>query len=149
MKGLAWPIVVLVAIFLFYKPVINQFEKGNISSVKAGLFELNMRTLPPVTDSKVASGLSGLPENEVVTLLFSAANGNSGYTECMGDLTESQFDAKFTQPFNDLASRGLATVKQSTRDKGVKCVDISLTSQGTDARKFIINLIAAQLSTAK
>jgi hypothetical protein len=149
-KILAWPLIALVAIFIFAGPIKEQLQSGNISTIKLGAIELNMRdqdsNLPQLTSREVAKGLVGLSEGQVVALLDTKPE--SPYQQCMGDQPPTDFDREYVNPFKDLAKRGLANVTQ-TGEKAEKCLELSLTEQGKAARKFITDLIAAQLKTAK
>jgi len=147
LKVVVWPFVALVALFLFYQPIKEQFLAGNITRVKVGILELNMKEtdLPSVSDQSVATALLDLPETGVVTLLFA---GKSGYNQCAGDQDLQQFDEEFTAPFEDLERRGLVTLKE-TNDADGKCLFVEPTDRGLTARRFISDLIAAQLKTAK
>lgn len=146
LKAALWPLVALVALFMFGEPIKDQFLAGNISRVKVGILELNMKQseLPSVSDINVASGLVDLPESGVVILLFTDQNG---FTQCSGNQDLESFDEETSLPLMDLESRGLVTLKEYNGEDG-KCFDIELTDNGKTARRFVTDLIAAQLKSA-
>lgn len=149
-RALAWPSIALIGIIIFASPLKNLLTAGNVESVKIGSLELNLRAsdLPQLRDPELAGAIAGLPELAVVSLLF--ARSDLMYTECRfaGD-DANTFDQETVQPFYELQSRGLANVIEEESDNGDVCLNLALTDTGITAREFIIDLISAQLRSAR
>jgi hypothetical protein len=147
LKYLAWPAVVVVAMLLFGGEVMSQFSAGNVSRVKVGLLELDMRAsaLPQVVDPEVAEGLAGLPEPALVALIFSQG---SGWISCSGEQDPDAFLAEAAESFDVLEARGLAVIERTRSAEDGICLDMSVTRSGAVAYGFMMDLLSAQLSAA-
>lgn len=147
LRHLAWPAVAVVGMLLFGGEVMSQFSAGNVSRVKVGLLELDMRasSLPQVVDRDVAEGLAGLPEPAVVALLFAEGGG---WTSCSGDMDPDAFREEAAASFDVLEARGLATVERRVDAGGEICIEMSVTRNGLIAHDFMMDLLSAQLSSA-
>src|ERR1700720_1376543 len=74
-KALAWPLVALLTLFLFYSPIQTTLtaisnQSNDIEYIKLGGIELKVRAsdLPP-SSQKVGSSIVGLSKVEIVMLL--------------------------------------------------------------------------------
>jgi hypothetical protein len=151
-KVLAWPLIALIGIVYFAGPIKDQLIAGKIESLKIGSLELNLREsdIAEVPDRSLALALAGLSEAAIVSLLF--AEPNVAYTQCQGHTDRGEFDEETIRPFKDLEVRGLGTAKQERSGTGADndlCLTLDLTDQGARARTFVLDLISAQLKTAK
>ena len=95
-KALAWPLVALLALSLFYKPVETTLDtisarSNDIEDVKLGSIELKIRASElPRSTAAVAKSIIGLLEPELVMLLEIAPVGGHGYCKGRADLFTGQ-----------------------------------------------------------
>jgi hypothetical protein len=148
-KALAWPFIALIGIALFTGPIKSLINAGNLESVKIGSLELNLRAsdLPQVPDRELATALMGLPEAGLVQLI--ATEPGRPAEHCQMGTDQDEFDDKTRRPFNDLSARGLLDVEEVEYESGGACLTPLLTDLGVRARTFVIDLMSAQMRTAK
>ena len=147
LKFAAWPVVAVIALFMFGPSLMNQLDSGNVKKLKIGMLEIDMSEAESLSlsDPVVAAGLAGLSEKSIVSLLF--AEPEIGYSQCANDGDSQVLEEEYGVPFRDLESRGFVTSSE-TSEGGEKCFGIDLTDDGTVARQFLLDLIAAQLGAA-
>ncbi|HXI99830.1 MAG TPA: hypothetical protein VNH44_01325 [Micropepsaceae bacterium] len=152
-KALAWPLVALLAIGLFYRPIQTTLDtisnrSDDIEDIKLGGIELKIRASDlPKSSPAVASSIVGLSEREIVILLEIQPGG---YGYCKGKF-DSQFEVNAQKPLDDLRTRNLIQIEERTRANDESCgyeLFAHLSDQGKSARSFIVDLVSAQLKSA-
>lgn len=153
-SALAWPFIALIGLVLFTGPIKSLLHAGNVESVKIGSLELNLRAsdLPQVADSELASALMGLTSEALVPLL--ATEPDRPQQVCQMGSDQYEFNERTRRPFNVLSDRGLMIVEEEhyEDEQGAvsdACLTPVLTDLGIRARTLIIDLMSAQLKTAK
>lgn len=153
-KALAWPFIALIALVLFTGPIKSLIQAGNLESVKIGSLELNLRAgdLPQVADRELANALTGLTSEGLVPLL--STEPDRPQEVCQMGSDQNEFNERTRRPFSVLHDRGLMNIEeQRYEDEQGNVSDVCLTPLLTDlgirARSFIIDLMSAQLKTAK
>src|SRR5215475_3948586 len=153
--ALAWPLVAVLAIGLFYSPIQSTLEtisnrSNDIENIKLGSLELKIHVNElPKSSAAVATSIVGLPEREIVVLLEIAPDGGHGY--CKGSLDESFFSESSRTPLQDLKTRNLVVLEERTNQNDAHCgfeLYARLTEQGVSSRAFIVQLVTAQLRSA-
>jgi hypothetical protein len=153
-RSLAWPLVAVLAIYLFYSPIEATLttlseRSSDIENIKLGSLELKIRTSElPKSSAAVAKSIAGLAEKEIVMLLEIMP---AGYGYCRNNPSDSSFDENYRAPLSDLKARKLIEIEEQPGKNEPNCdleLYATLTKQGESARSFIVDLVTAQLKNA-
>ncbi|WP_316202962.1 MULTISPECIES: hypothetical protein [unclassified Bradyrhizobium] len=152
-KGAFWPVLGLILTFAFYSPIYRIFDSvsqraASIEKLKLGQLELNIRISDlPVPTTQTASVLPKFSEAMIMELIHTTGDGGG---PCFTNGVTRQSDTRFD------ALSALADLKQIDFHIAAHQVpvcqvayDAILTQDGIATRKFLMDLLATQVTRSR
>jgi hypothetical protein len=148
-KAVAWPLLALVAIMLFYSPIYTTLDaisrrSEEVQTIKLGQLELSIRASDlPRPSPEVAKIITSLDEQMIVQLL--AIDGP--VYRCFNNQLETN---SLYLIHKSLADKKQITLTKSKELQGCENHhSVDLTDGGKKTREFLVSLLTKQIQTGR